>query len=64
MTEASGTTSESSQLNDLSYKSTVPLPKADGPTSRSSTISDSGLLSMPKESDISSEIQRENSKKF
>ena len=53
MTEASAETTEASQLKDLSHQGTVPLPEANGPTSKDSAIPDSRQLSMNAESEIS-----------
>mgnify|MGYP005941924823 CR=1 FL=1 len=53
MTKASAETTEASQLKDLSHQGTVPLPEANGPTSKDSAIPDSRQLSMNAESEIS-----------
>lgn len=53
MTEAPAETTEASHIKDLSHQGTVPLPKANGPTSKGSAISDSRQLSMNAESEIS-----------
>lgn len=57
MTEAPISKTEASHINDLSHQGTVPLPKANGSTSKGSTISDSRRLSMPEESETSRESQ-------
>ena len=53
MTEASAETTEASHIKDLSHQGTVPLPEANGPTSKDSAIPDSRQLSMNAESEIS-----------
>ena len=57
MTEASAETTEASHIKDLSHQGTVPLPEANGPTSKDSAIPDSRRLSMPEESETSRESQ-------
>ena len=57
MTEAPISKTEASHIKDLSHQGTVPLPKANGSTSKGSTISDSRRLSMPEESETSRESQ-------
>ena len=53
MTKASAETTEASHIKDLSHQGTVPLPEANGPTSKDSAIPDSRQLSMNAESEIS-----------
>lgn len=53
MTEAPAETTEASHIKDLSHQGTVPLPEANGPTSKDSAIPDSRQLSMNAESEIS-----------
>ena len=53
MTKASAETTEAFHINDLSHQGTVPLPEANGPTSKDSAIPDSRQLSMNAESEIS-----------
>lgn len=53
MTKASAETTKASHINDLSHQGTVPLPEANGPTSKDSAIPDSRQLSMNAESEIS-----------
>ena len=57
MTEAPISKTEASHINDLSHQGTVPLPKANGSTSKGSMISDSRRLSMLEESETSRESQ-------
>ena len=57
MTEAPISKTEASHIKDLSHQGTVPLPKANGSTSKGSTISDSRRLSMSEESETSRESQ-------
>ena len=53
MTKTSAETTEAFHINDLSHQGTVPLPEANGPTSKDSAIPDSRQLSMNAESEIS-----------
>ena len=53
MTKTSAETTEAFHIKDLSHQGTVPLPEANGPTSKDSAIPDSRQLSMNAESEIS-----------